>query len=122
MNATPARPPETAARALAALEALLAEQRAALVAGDLAAIDATTGRLHALLADTGWRRDLPRATPALRRRLRAALLAAGVNAGAAARGESHAARSLAAIGTTPGLYTAAGAWGRGAAPGRGVAA
>lgn len=109
-------------RALDALEAALAEQRDAMVAGDLAAIERASARLGALLADRSWRLDAALTSPPARRRLRDALVAASVNAGIAARGDAHAARALAAIGVSPGLYTASGAWGGRTGPGRSVAA
>jgi uncharacterized protein (DUF2267 family) len=109
-------------QALDAIEAVLAAQRDAMVAGDPAAIEQASARLHALLADRSWRHDAALAAPDARRRLRAVLLAASVNAGVAARGDAHAARALAAIGVSPGLYTASGGWGGPTSGGRGVSA
>ena len=93
-------------RALSALEALLLVQRQAMVAGDLPALEASHGRIHAMLSDPQWRRDAARARS--QPRLRAAIKTAAINVGLAARGEAQAARSLAALGIAPGLYNAAG--------------
>ncbi len=109
-------------RALDALQAAIAEQRDAMVAGDLPAIERASARLAALLADRAWRQDAALSAPPARRRLRAALLAASVNAGVAARGDAHAARTLAAMGVSPGLYTASGGWGGPMSAGRNVSA
>jgi len=109
-------------RALDALEAALREQRRAMVAGDLPAIDQAGARLGAVLADRTWRQDPALAAPAARRRLREAMRAAAVNAAVAARGDAQAARALEAIGVAPGLYTASGGWGGATAAGRGVSA
>lgn len=108
MNARAARQPAAAPgeRALGALEALLALQRQAMIAGDLPALEDSHTRIHALLSDPEWRRDAARARSQLR--LRAAIKTAAINVGLAARGEAQAARSLAALGIAPGLYDATG--------------
>jgi Ser/Thr protein kinase RdoA (MazF antagonist) len=115
-------PPGPAAgeRAIAALEALLGAQRAAMLAADVAALADAHGRIHALLSDPGWRRDAARLRSPLR--VRTALKAAAINAGLAARGEAQAARALAALGVAPGLYTASGGLGGRDARGRGITA
>lgn len=120
-----ARPPTTpllaaAERAIGALEALLAAQRAALVAGDVGALSATHSRINTLLSDPAWRRDVARGRSP--QRVRAALRAAALNAGLAARGEAQAARALAAIGHVPSVYTARGALDAGAGRSRGRSA
>jgi hypothetical protein len=124
MTAARSRPqPATAAageRALAALETLLEAQRSAMSAGDLAALqDAHTG-IHGLLSNPAWRRDAARGPSQIR--VQAALKAAAINAGLAARGEAHAARALAALGESPALYTASGALGAKNGPSRGLSA
>jgi len=107
-------------RALQALEALLEAQRQALTAGDLAGMERAHARIHSLLSDAGWRRDAARGRS--QPRLRTALKAAALNAGLAARGEAQTARALAALGVSPSLYTATGAYAGGTHPSRGVAA
>ena len=109
-TARAARPAATASeRAIGALEALLGEQRAAMVAGDVAALGSVHARIHALLSDAAWRGDAACGRSPMR--VRAALKAAAINAGLAARGEAQAARSLSAMGAAPALYTASGALG-----------
>ncbi len=112
-----------AARADAAADALaelLGAMRAAMVAGDLPALEALRARTQAVLADPAWRRDLSDgADPG---RLRAVRALAGVGAALAARGESHAARALAALAPSPSLYTASGALGARSGATRGVSA
>jgi hypothetical protein len=107
-------------RALQALETLLDAQRRAMTTGDVSAMEQAHAQIHALLSDAGWRRDAARGRS--QPRLRAALKAAALNAGLAARGEAQAARALAALGVTPGLYTATGGYAGGANPARGVSA
>jgi hypothetical protein len=104
--------------ALDALKALLDEQRDALVSGRVDALEAANARLRTLLADPAWQRDAAR-TP---RALGGLLAAANLNAGLAARGDAQVARTLAMLGATPGLYTAAGGLGAQGARHRGVAA
>ena len=101
----PAVPP------LDAVRALLDEQRAALVSGDVAALGRIAPRLQALLADPSWRRAV--ADDAVREAVRAALATVAVNAGLAGRAESGASRGLAALGVAPALYTASGSRGAG---------
>lgn len=96
-------------RAIAALEGLLTRQRHALAAGELQALETATGQIQALTANAAWRRDVARDVAP--QRLRAALAAVSINAALAVRGETQAARALAALGVAPGLYTAAGALG-----------
>ena len=110
--------PTRSPAALDALRALLDAQREALVAGRVDALDAANSRLRTLLADPAWQRDAAR-TP---RALRELLGAANLNAGLAARGDAQAARTLAMLGATPALYTAAGGLGAQGARSRGVAA
>jgi hypothetical protein len=99
-------------------ERLLDAHRDALAAGDPAAIEQASRQLQSLLSDADWRRAVARsAAPS---RLRAALASAAINAALAARGDSHAARSLAALGLAPSLYTATG--GLGGTSGRGASA
>jgi hypothetical protein len=120
-SARAARPAATASeRAIGALEALLGEQRVAMVAGDVAALQSVHDRIHTLLSDAAWRRDAARGRSPLR--VRAALKAAAINAGLAARGEAQAARSLSAMGAAPALYTASGALGPHGARPRGLTA
>jgi hypothetical protein len=109
-------------RAIGALEALLAVQRQAMAAGDLPALEQSHARIHAMLSDAGWRRDAARTRSTTR--LRTALKAAALNAGLAARGEAHAARTLSALGVSPGLYGARGSFAAGApgGPSRGLSA
>ncbi len=120
---TAGRPDRGAVRADAAVEAigaLLDALRAAMVAGDLPALEDLRARIQGVLSDPSWRRDA--ACGADPTRLRAALALTGVGAGLAARGESHAARALAALAPTPSLYTASGALGARGGASRGVAA
>jgi hypothetical protein len=117
-------PDERALGALEALEALLLVQRKAMTAGDLAGLEQSQTRIHALLGDAAWRHEAARSrSPA---RLRTALKSAAINAGLAARGEAHAARALSALGATPGLYTPSGGLSGGsyppAGPARGLSA
>ena len=99
-------------------ERLLDAHRHALAAGDPAAIEEASRQLQSLLSDADWRRAAVRtAAPS---QVRAALGSAAINATLAARGDSHAARSLAALGLAPSLYTASG--GLGGPPGRGASA
>lgn len=107
-------------RAIEALERLLDDQRAALVAGDVPTLEAVHARIHALLSDPDWKRAAARASSP--RRVRDALRAAALNAGLAARGEAQAARALAAIGQAPSVYTAKGALGARNGPSRGLSA
>jgi hypothetical protein len=107
-------------RALSALEALLALQQQAMVAGDLPALEGSHARIHAMLSDPEWRRDAARARSQLR--LRAAIKTAAINAGLAARGEAQAARSLAALGIAPDLYNATGGLSARGARSRGLSA
>jgi hypothetical protein len=106
--------PAPGERALVALEALLAAQRNAMTAGDLAALEQSHTRIHALLSDPDWRHDAARVRSPVR--LRTALKSAAINAGLAARGEAHAARALSALGAAPGLYTPSGGLKGGAYP------
>ncbi|MFN7645176.1 MAG: hypothetical protein ACK5PW_19175 [Burkholderiales bacterium] len=117
---TAARPQPTTAgeRALAALETLLEAQRSAMSAGDLAAMQDAHAGIHGLLSNPAWRRDAALGPSQIR--VRAALKAAAINAGLAARGEAHAARALAALGERPSLYTASGALGAKNGPSRGL--
>ena len=109
--------PVAAEKAIGALEALLAAQRRALVAGDVPALSDLNARIHAMLSDPSWRRDAARSrTPA---RVRDALRTAALNAGLAARGEAQAARALSTLGPAPSLYTAAGTLGARGGPARG---
>jgi len=122
MSARAARQPAAAPgeRALSALEALLALQRQAMIAGDLPALEDSHTRIHALLSDPEWRRDAARVRSQLR--LRAAIKTAAINVGLAARGEAQAARSLAALGIAPGLYNATGGLSGRAIRSRGISA
>ena len=94
-------------RAIAALEGLLAQQRTAMVDGDVTAMQAAQSRLHALLINPAWQKDAARTRSA--ERLRAGLRAVAVNADLAARGEAQATRGLSALGAAPALYGSAGA-------------
>lgn len=115
----PSRPaaPE---RAIEALERLLDAQRAALVDGDVAGLEAAHARIHALLSDPDWKRAAARDRSP--QRVRDALRAAALNAGLAARGEAQAARALAAMGLGPSVYTSKGALGGRGGPSRGLSA
>jgi hypothetical protein len=116
----PARGHLRADAAVDTLGALLDALRAAMVAGDLPALEDVRARIQGVLSDPAWRRDAAcGADPA---RLREALALAGVGAGLAARGESHAARALATLAPAPSLYTASGALGARGGGSRGVAA
>lgn len=117
---TPGSAAATAERAISALESLLAEQRRALVAGDVAGLEAVHGRIHALLSDPSWKRAAARGRSP--QRVREALSAAALNAGLAARGEAQAARALASIGQGPSVYTSKGALGARGGPSRGLSA
>ena len=110
--------PTRSAPALDALGALLAAQRDALVSGRADALESVNTRLRTLLADPAWQRDAARAPRALRE----LLAGASLNASLAARGDAQAARTLAMLGATPSLYTAAGGLGANGARSRGVAA
>lgn len=87
---------------MAALQALLEQQTAALGAGDLTALQAVHSRLQSLLAHPAWQRDA--ALCANPETLRAGLRAMAINADLAARGQAQAARGLAAIGAAPAVY------------------
>ena len=114
-GASTAANPSAGTRALQALERLLDVQRAALIAGDLTALETTTQQLAALLADAAWQRDAAcgPAAPALRQ----AIGNARASAALAARGESHALRALTALTGRDPLYTARGARGTARPPG-----
>ncbi len=93
-------------RALASLEALLDAQRTALVGGDLEAIRSTQTRIHALLVNPGWQREVSRMQSP--DRLRQAMHSVAINAQLASRGESAALRGLNALSHSPALYGAGG--------------
>ncbi len=94
------------ARALSALETLLATQRKALVSGDLNAIRSSQASIHALLVNPGWQREAAKLRS--KDRLREAMQSLALNAQLAARGESAALRGLNAMSGTPALYGAGG--------------
>jgi len=87
---------------VAALQDLLAQQAVALSAGDLPGLQAVQTRLQSLLTHPAWQRDV--ALCDQREPLQAVIRAAAVNAGLAARGEAHIARSLAALGAATPIY------------------
>jgi hypothetical protein len=93
-------------RAIAALEGLLAQQRDAMVKGDLQAMQSAQARMHALLSHPAWQKEAVRTRSA--DRLRAGLQAVAVNADLAARGDAHARRGLSALGAGPAVYGAGG--------------
>ena len=105
-------------RAIAALEGLLAQQRTAMVDGDMPAMQAAQSRLHTLLINPAWQKDAARTRSA--EPLRAGLQAVAVNADLAARGEAHARRGLSALGAAPAqVYGSAGQRSAYAGSGRG---
>lgn len=103
---TATTPPDAGERALAALEQLLTAQRDALIAGDLSSLSTIQAKMHALLANPAWQRDVARNQDAAR--LRAGMQALAVNAQLAARGESSARRGLESLGAAPSTYGASG--------------
>lgn len=106
--------------AIERLETLLGGLRAAMVDGDVAALEASRAGMQALLSDAAWRRAVAREVgPA---RLRELLRHVTVDAGLAARGEAYAARALSALTRAPSLYTASGALGTRSGASRAVSA
>ncbi len=122
---TAGRPDPVTGSADAAVDSLgarLDALRAAMIAGDVPAIEEARARLQALLSDPAWRQDASRGTaPA---RLEAALRRIAVDAALAARGEAYSARALAALAPSPSpsLYTSSGALGARGGPSRAVSA
>jgi DNA-binding GntR family transcriptional regulator len=76
-------------RAIGALEGLLAQQRTALVEGDVPAMQATQARLHALLINPAWQKDAARTRSALGAAPAAVYGAAGQRSAYAGSGRGH---------------------------------
>lgn len=106
--------------AIEQLESLLDGLRAAMVAGDVAAMEDSRARMQALLSDAAFRKAVAREAGA--DSLRALLQHAAVDAGLAARGEAYAARGLSVLTRSSSLYTASGSLGTRSGASRGVAA